>query len=125
MVPLSTQSGVGEIRYSLDGKAPTARSKRYARPLVLDLPATLSAAAFDGRARLAAPVTRALDPVTLRYELLPEIPGRARGDRDVAFVGGPGLVLRSGGARSLRAPGENAGHTDRNLPTPEAYVLRW
>jgi hexosaminidase len=48
-VQLLTQSGVGEIRYTLDDSAPQAGSPRYAAPLTLALPATLRANAFvDG-----------------------------------------------------------------------------
>jgi hexosaminidase len=48
---LSTQSGFGQIRYTLDGKTPTARSPLYATPLKVPVGATVRAAAFaaDGR----------------------------------------------------------------------------
>ncbi|WP_333929265.1 family 20 glycosylhydrolase [Sphingomonas sp. LR55] len=50
-VTLATQTGYGTIRYTLDGKAPTARSKAYATPLSLKPGTTVRAAAFtsDGR----------------------------------------------------------------------------
>jgi hexosaminidase len=48
---LSTQAGFGQIRYTLDGKAPTARSPLYAQPLKVPVGTTVRAAAFtaDGR----------------------------------------------------------------------------
>ena len=50
-VALSTQAGFGQIRYTLDGKAPTARSPLYAKPVKVAVGATVRAAAFttDGR----------------------------------------------------------------------------
>lgn len=47
-VALATQAPYGTIRYTLDGSAPTARSKAYAAPLTLKPGATIRAAAFDG-----------------------------------------------------------------------------
>ncbi len=47
-VALSTQFGLGEIRYALGGPAPTAASPTYAKPLVLTSPTRLKAAAFVG-----------------------------------------------------------------------------
>ena len=56
---LSTQFGLGDIRYSLDGKAPTASSPVYAEPLILPVATTLKTAAFmDGKA--VSPVTQAV-----------------------------------------------------------------
>ncbi|GAB3352741.1 family 20 glycosylhydrolase [Lysobacter tyrosinilyticus] len=50
-VGLSNQVGFGELRYTLDGSAPTAESPRYERPLAVALQATVRANAFfDGRA---------------------------------------------------------------------------
>jgi hexosaminidase len=55
-VALSTQTRYGTIRYTLDGKMPTARSKAYAVPLSLTPGTSLNAATFsaDGQA-IAAP----------------------------------------------------------------------
>jgi hexosaminidase len=52
---LRTESGAGEIRYTLDGKNPDAHSPRYTQPLTLKPPAELTAASFAGEAMLAAP----------------------------------------------------------------------
>ncbi|KQV57022.1 MULTISPECIES: beta-N-acetylhexosaminidase [unclassified Caulobacter] len=54
-VVLSTQTGFGQIRYTLDGKAPTTRSPLYAKPLAVAVGTTIRAAAFtaDGRATAA------------------------------------------------------------------------
>ncbi|WP_436812595.1 beta-N-acetylhexosaminidase [Sphingomonas sp. DT-204] len=46
-VALSTQAAYGTIRYTLDGKAPTAKSRAYKAPLTLKPGATIRAAAFD------------------------------------------------------------------------------
>ncbi len=56
IVSLQTESGSGEIRYTLDGKRPTARSLKYAAPITLSASATVAAGAFEGT-RLLAPVT--------------------------------------------------------------------
>jgi hexosaminidase len=45
-VTLSTQFGLGDIRYSLDGRAPTAASSVYTAPLILPVARPLKAAAF-------------------------------------------------------------------------------
>jgi hexosaminidase len=51
ILALSTQSGFGQIRYTVDGKTPTARSPLYATPLKVPVGVTVRAAAFtaDGR----------------------------------------------------------------------------
>ena len=65
-VTLTTPVGLGEIRYTLDGRAPTATSPLYAGPVETALPATVRAAAFvDGRA-LAPDRERRFDRVSLR-----------------------------------------------------------
>jgi len=52
-VALSTQSGHGEIRYTLDGREPTALSPRYQAPLEIPMPADLRVASFEGEAPLS------------------------------------------------------------------------
>ena len=59
-VSLSTQTGYGDIRYTLDGSDPTTRSSRYAGLLEIPLPGELRAATFAGDARLSRPRTIAL-----------------------------------------------------------------
>ena len=54
-VELSTQVKYGDIRYSLDGRDPTAQSPRYQGPLNVPLPGELRAATFAGDARLSLP----------------------------------------------------------------------
>ncbi|HWY24310.1 MAG TPA: family 20 glycosylhydrolase [Nevskia sp.] len=62
---LSTQSGEGEIRYTLDGADPGPSSPRYQAPLQLKLPVELRAAPFvDGQA-IAAVTLRQLDAASL------------------------------------------------------------
>ncbi|MEP7154851.1 MAG: family 20 glycosylhydrolase [Betaproteobacteria bacterium] len=63
-VTLATQSGFGDIRYSLDGSEPTVLSPKYQRPISIPLPGELRAASFSGNARLSRSRT-----VTLRHEL--------------------------------------------------------
>ncbi len=78
-VRLSNQSGIGTLRYTLDGSEPRADSPPYLAPLVLDLPARVRANAFaaDGVA-LAAPRERRLDRqglLSLPGSALPNCPG--------------------------------------------------
>ncbi len=62
---LSTQSGAGEIHYTLDGANPGPSSPRYQLPLQLKLPVELRAASFvDGQA-IAAVTLRRLDAASL------------------------------------------------------------
>lgn len=56
-VRLGTQGRYGEIRYTLDGTAPSVRSPLYRAPLDLALPAEIEAQNFDGDAALG-PVLR-------------------------------------------------------------------
>ena len=66
LVRLSTQIGLGDIRYTTDGAAPGPASPAYAGPLALPLPTRLRAAAFkDGQA--VSPVAEAvLDALSVR-----------------------------------------------------------
>lgn len=63
-VTLATQTGFGDIRYTVDGSAPTAASPRYQSPVVVPLPGELRAATFFGERQLSASRT-----VSLRREL--------------------------------------------------------
>ncbi|MGN6478744.1 beta-N-acetylhexosaminidase [Luteibacter sp.] len=65
-VALANQVESGEIRYTRDGTAPSARSARYTQPLTLPAGTTLKAATFaaDG-SELAAPRSRTLDDSAL------------------------------------------------------------
>ncbi|WP_448662952.1 beta-N-acetylhexosaminidase [Sphingomonas sp. CJ20] len=55
-VALATQANVGTIRYTLDGKTPTARSMAYKAPLALKPGTIVTAAAFDSAGiAIAAP----------------------------------------------------------------------
>lgn len=66
-VALTTQTGFGTIRYTLDGKQPTAKSPVYKAPLTLKPGTTITAAAFDA-AGMATATPRAFD--TSRTALL-------------------------------------------------------
>jgi hexosaminidase len=72
-VALANQAGFGEIRYTADGSAPTARSPRYAAPLSVPLPTTIVANAFHNGAALAKPRTRQVDARTLRTRLAEQL----------------------------------------------------
>ncbi|MFC3714546.1 beta-N-acetylhexosaminidase [Luteimonas soli] len=64
-VALSQPVGLGTIRYTVDGSAPTAASPAYGAPLELQLPVEVQAVAFvDGRV-LEAPTSRRFDAASL------------------------------------------------------------
>ncbi|MEP7242902.1 MAG: family 20 glycosylhydrolase [Gammaproteobacteria bacterium] len=65
-VDLSNQAGVGDIRYTLNGKAPGVASALYKSPITVQMPATLVAATFVDGQRMSAPRTRKIDPQSLR-----------------------------------------------------------
>ena len=61
-VSLSTQAGLGQIRFTTGGSAPSATSAIYQAPLTIAATTRLRAAAFeDGRA-LAAPIDQLIGP---------------------------------------------------------------
>ncbi|HEX4859620.1 MAG TPA: family 20 glycosylhydrolase, partial [Rhizomicrobium sp.] len=67
LVSLSTQSGLGDIRFTLDGSAPKPGSPSYGGAFSVKLPATLKATAFvDGHA-LTAPTVHKLDTLSLLH----------------------------------------------------------
>jgi hexosaminidase len=57
-VALSTQGGIGEIHYTVDGSAVGTGSPIYKEPLSVPLPTTLHAIAFDGDTALGRPITQ-------------------------------------------------------------------
>ena len=64
-VSLSNQTGFGEIRYALDGSAPTMASPLYSAPFTTTLPSNISAAPFlNGRA-LTPPAHETIDALSL------------------------------------------------------------
>ncbi len=94
-IALSNQTGVGQIRYTIDGSEPTLESSRYSAPFAATLPVTVKAAVFaEGGQPLAAVRSRHFDrqtllsvdtqglrnchnggPLGLRVPLLPDMPG--------------------------------------------------
>lgn len=83
-VRLATQSGVGEIRYTLNGAEPSATSSLYrGDALELELPATVHAATFVGGRRMSRSRARAFDRDSLR-----------RRSSDELATCGDGLTLR-------------------------------
>lgn len=95
-VTLSNQTGIGVIRYTTDGSAPTVQSTRYVRPLVLTLRDNLMlrAAAFapDGLP-LSAPRTQLLDPGVLLRRAGNELAG-CTAQADGARLGGAGSTRK-------------------------------
>ncbi|MDR6625891.1 family 20 glycosylhydrolase [Caulobacter segnis] len=87
VVSLSTQTSFGQIRYTLDGKAPTARSPLYAKPLSVPVGGSVRAAAFTADGRATA---------TLRMIDVSRVALLSRGNTD--------LTACPLGALGLRAP---------------------
>ena len=65
-VTMDNALDVADIRYTTDGSAPDARSKRYEGPFDVALPTTLRAAAFVDGIALTTPDTRVVSLDTLR-----------------------------------------------------------
>jgi hexosaminidase len=65
-VTLTDQTGVGQIRYTLDGSEPTPRSTLYSGPLELKFPTRLRARTFAGTEPLSRTLERRLDPLSVR-----------------------------------------------------------
>jgi len=65
-VTLSTQFGIGQIRYTTDGSEPTAASPAYSAPLSLPLPTRLKAAAFRDGAALTVASDQVIDTLSVR-----------------------------------------------------------
>jgi hexosaminidase len=65
LVTLSNQTNFGEIRYTLDGTTPTAKSNAYKQPLRVKLPDTLIANAFAQDRALAKPRSLHIDAQAL------------------------------------------------------------
>ena len=66
-VGLATQAGLGHIRYTTDGSAPTPASAAYDQPLSLPLPATLKAAAFDQDRQVSPIASERIDALSVRH----------------------------------------------------------
>ena len=98
-VALSTPLALGQIRYTTDGSAPTAKSPVYAAPLDLAVPTTVKAAAFENGRPLTAPTVRKLDASTLRYRKSQDLKlctdGIALSLEDDAPVDGPRATMIS------------------------------
>lgn len=94
-IALGNQTGIGQIRYTIDGSEPTLESQRYSAPFAVALPVTVKAAVFAENGQpLAAARSRRFDrqallsidtqglrnchdggPLGLRVPLLPDMPG--------------------------------------------------
>ncbi|MEI7036849.1 beta-N-acetylhexosaminidase [Fulvimonas yonginensis] len=62
---LSTQAGLGTLRYSLDGSAPNPGSPVYSGPVPVTLPVTVRATTFAPDGRILAMRTRSFDAASL------------------------------------------------------------
>jgi len=61
-VTLSNQIGFGDIRYTVDGAAPTATSATYTTPIAVTVPIRLRAATFVGGRAVSPELDSRLDP---------------------------------------------------------------
>lgn len=68
-VTVTNQLGYGDIRYTLDGSAPTLASPKVTAPLDLPLEGKLRAATFAGSVPIAAPRDFGLDIASLRTRM--------------------------------------------------------
>jgi len=66
-VTLSTQFGVGQIRYTTDGTEATSSSPAYSTPLSLPLPSHLKAVAFKDGAALTVASDQLIDTLSVRH----------------------------------------------------------
>ena len=66
---LATQFGLGEIRYTTDGSAPTAGSTLYAAPIAVPLPTKLKAAAFVNGEAISPVSEQLIDALTVRHKV--------------------------------------------------------
>jgi hexosaminidase len=64
-VTFANQGGVGDIRYTVDGRDPSAKSERYSGALAVPVGKELRAATFVGEQRVSQVWQRRLDPVSL------------------------------------------------------------
>lgn len=72
-VVLTGAEAVGEIRYTTDGREPTATSTAYAGAFDVAVPTTLKAAAFRDGKRLTAPSTLRVDARSIRTRVSQEL----------------------------------------------------
>jgi hexosaminidase len=80
-VSLDNQARYGDIRYTIDGSAPTIASPAYAAPFEVTLPATVRALAFAAEGTpLAAARTRTLDRAALATHSSSELHACPGGD---------------------------------------------
>src|SRR5215469_7038327 len=94
-VELSTQGGLGEIRYTLDGAAVDRESRVYKMPLQIPFPSVLRAQAFDGQTALGAPI---VDQLTLGSTL-------RRDSRELdSCTGAAGIQLEQDPPRNAERP---------------------
>lgn len=92
---LSTQSGYGEIHYTLDGSNVQSTSPRFSSPIEIPLPSTIKAASFDGDTLLATQMAKTL---TLNETL-------RRDSRELDLCGTqPGIVLEQDPPRNAARP---------------------
>ena len=64
-VSLANQTGLGEIRYTLDGRLPTTASQLYTAPFNAVLPSNIAAAPFLNGLPLTAPARESIDGLSV------------------------------------------------------------
>jgi hexosaminidase len=79
IVTLSTQIGLGDIRYTTDGSAPTPASAVYSAPLTLPTPTRIKAAAFKDGQAISAVADRAIDELSVRRKTSQQLKSCAAG----------------------------------------------
>lgn len=73
VVTLSSQFGLGRIRYETGGAEPTAASPVYSAPFAVTMPAAVKAATFVDGARVSEVSARQIDDLSLRQRLSQEL----------------------------------------------------
>lgn len=70
---IANQAQFGSIRYTLDGRAPTAASPLYTAPVSVRFPGRATAATFDGNRLISAPRTIALTQLSADRRYNPDL----------------------------------------------------
>ncbi len=93
---LDSQTGLGELRYTLDGSPPTAASPRYQAPLTAQLPLEVRAASFLGDQQLAPAARQRIDAASLLLRNSDQL--QSCSDKLPLRLGGP---LRADGTQAV------------------------
>jgi len=103
-VPVSEGKDAFEVRYTLDGTLPTAKSPRYSKPIVVKSTTVITAAVFeDGKPGLASTLTLTKEPPHPAMPVAVTVPGLSY----QLYQGLPGKIWRIGWDENLKV-GEGA-----------------